>query len=350
MTIHVRPQEFAIAALTSEGLDIQAINDVTSSLRPMRIAVVNLMGDPEKALIDDLRAYGETGFSGSAQFDSFSPDSRLVEARNITQSAETDADRALEKFKRAEYRLNNHDGFSTLIENLAEYDGVILTGFPREEAELVQKSDASPNGVSFYSEFTDLLDALREQDVPTLATCWSAHVALKHFHGVERAYRDNKTTGVFPVNVHHGVSQITNGLDDTIGIPVSRFGASDQDAIDQNPALNTIAGGDRETIGSAIVTENNGAFIYMTGHLEYGADTLQREFNRDLRELGDAAPVPQFYDIENPERSWADSAKVFYGNILGVFKTRFDTRFDAANDSDYGHKKDDTGTQMAASL
>lgn len=347
MTIHVN---FAGAAdaLAGENINITTARPLG---RPLRIAHVNIMGDPANALIDDLRAFGGADFDGNVQFDSFSPDSRLAQAQVLLQAAkepETTPDgTALSgKFHRAHHRVNFHDGFSALIQSLDEYDGVILTGFPREEADLVQKSEAHPNGVEFYDEFTGLLDALRQNNVPTLATCWSAHVALKHLHGVDRPTPDmkNKITGIFPSEIRHGLSPLTDGLPAQIDIPVSRFGASDQTAIENHPELLTLAMGERSSVGSAIAAEKTGSFYFMTGHLEYGAQTLKREYLRDaaLAASGelDTAPVPANYNLENPQRTWAGAAKTFYGNVLQIFNDRYQMRFKPANDADWTAKID----------
>lgn len=330
MTIIVKDNHPSLATLRAEGLDISALSEVKNE-RPLRIAVVNIMGDPAAAEEDIERAFGESGYDGGIQFDAFSPDSRLEQARfKAGIGAPANNGNGLQaSWARAKHRADFHKSFSDLKETLSDYDGVILSGFPKEDKDLVQKSDANPNGVEFYDELIDLLDTVRDDGIATLATCWSAHVALKHFHDIERSEVNPNTpklTGVFTVKVNHDQSRITTGLDQTVDLPVSRFGASDEAAIQANPNLISLLQGDEDTVGAAVLKEANGNFFYMTGHLEYGAETLAAEYARDLNELGDAAYKPANYDHENPARTWESAAQIFYGNLITIFKERYDAR------------------------
>jgi homoserine O-succinyltransferase len=68
--------------------------------------------------------------------------------------------------------------------------------------------------------------------------------------------------------------------------------------------------------GAAIVAATDSPILFMTGHLEYLADTLSKEYERDVAKMGDAAPRPQNYDTENPHRTWEAANAMFYGNFV----------------------------------
>ena len=66
----------------------------------------------------------------------------------------------------------------------------------------------------------------------------------------------------------------------------------------------------------------DGSRVFITGHLEYAADTLDREYHRDLAK-NLPITMPENYYIDNdPNKgidfAWNDSARRFYGYWLGL--------------------------------
>jgi len=71
------------------------------------------------------------------------------------------------------------------------------------------------------------------------------------------------------------------------------------------------------------VSSANGKQIFITGHSEYDADTLHREYTRDIA-AGINPEIPQNYypgddPAQAPRVSWRSHAHLIYANWLNYF-------------------------------
>jgi homoserine O-succinyltransferase/O-acetyltransferase len=150
-------------------------------------------------------------------------------------------------------------------------DALIVTGTEPRAALL-------PNE-PYWSEFTRLVDWARSHTFASIWSCLAAHVAVQHLDGIARQRAATKFSGVYAFNTNGGDWPMC-GAGPQILVPHSRY--------------NGIACDDLERCGYAISawSETVGAdtfwrrepsyFLFLQGHPEYNADTLSREYRRDV--------------------------------------------------------------------
>ena len=71
------------------------------------------------------------------------------------------------------------------------------------------------------------------------------------------------------------------------------------------------------------MTTRNGRQIFITGHSEYDAHTLNREYRRDVK-AGKSIAIPKnYFPNDDPTRapivSWRSHANLLYSNWLNYF-------------------------------
>ena len=91
--------------------------------------------------------------------------------------------------------------------------------------------------------------------------------------------------------------------------------------IEKHPELKIIASSPEA--GVFICMTDRGKQVFVTGHSEYDADTLEREYLRD-KEAGLATAVPaNYYPQDDPSRPplvrWRSCANLLYSNWLNYF-------------------------------
>ena len=97
---------------------------------------------------------------------------------------------------------------------------------------------------------------------------------------------------------------------------VSEFTAFTQEHISKIEELSLAAVSD--VAGVHVVTNKDLSLVCVTGHPEYDADTLAKEYFRDV-EKGDEINCPANYFPDNnpvnpPVLSWREDGKTIYGN------------------------------------
>jgi homoserine O-succinyltransferase/O-acetyltransferase len=169
------------------------------------------------------------------------------------------------------------------------FDGLIVTGAePNADA-----LSAEP----FWKELTDVIDWAKTNTRSSIWSCLAAHAAVLHLDGIERHRLDAKCSGVYDC-IRAGEDSLTKGLKSAVKVPHSR--------------LNALRKGDLVARGYQILTESREAgvdifvkrfpsrFLFLQGHPEYEAPSLQREYLRDItrylsRQRDDFPAVPAGY-------------------------------------------------------
>jgi homoserine O-succinyltransferase/O-acetyltransferase len=138
------------------------------------------------------------------------------------------------------------------------------------------------------------------------------------FDGIERERLEHKCSGVFDNAVAHP-HPLVAGLGDRVLVPHSRLNDVPTAMLDAHGYTTLLQA--RDTSWTVAVKRRSRClFVLCQGHLEYGTDTLLREYRRDVRRfLGDeslAYPrVPVDYvDLESAEVLGAFRAGVFDGS------------------------------------
>jgi homoserine O-succinyltransferase len=111
------------------------------------------------------------------------------------------------------------------------------------------------------------------------------------------------------------------GADDVFMVPHSRHTTVAREDIEKIPQLKILASS--KDAGVYAVATTLGKQIFITGHPEYDALTLNSEYVRDVN-LGRPIHVPEnYFPDDNPENppllSWRAHANLLYSNWLNYF-------------------------------
>jgi homoserine O-succinyltransferase len=152
-----------------------------------------------------------------------------------------------------------------------DLDGLIITGAQPHAHRL--------NEEPYWEELTELIDWAKLHTTSTILSCLAAHAGVLHLDGVERRPLPEKCAGVFT-----SVAETTHPLVGKQGgvrlVPHSRY--------------NGLSRSELEQAGYAILTSSQGCgvdsfvksfgsqFVFLQGHPEYDANSLAREYRRDM--------------------------------------------------------------------
>jgi len=281
----------AYNALTEERVFVMTDDRAEhQDIRPLKIAIVNLMPTTVDTEIQLLRLLGNTPLQVDISF-----------LRMGTHESRNAPPGHLDKFYTNAVDIMKQDFY---------YDGFIITGAPVETLPFEE--------VDYWNELVSVIDYTNTNVWSTLHICWGAQAGLYRRYGIPKEPLDQKLFGIFPHGVNERFSPLFRGFDDEFLAPQSRHTASDRNAIAAEKAL-TIQSETSET-GVFIATAREGREIYVTGHLEYDPLTLDKEYRRDLgRGLPIAVPK-NYYPGDDPSRlpvvRWRAHAHLFFSNWL----------------------------------
>ena len=260
----------------------------SQQIRPLQLVILNLMPTKIETETQILRLISKSPLQVSCDFMRVSSH----EAKN------TSADHLVKFYDTFEsYRYRN-------------YDAMIITGAPVEHLPFEQ--------VDYWDELCQIMDWAREHVFSTMYLCWGALAALYHYYGIPKKMLGAKLFGVFPQRLCDEYSFLTNGFDEIHNMPHSRHAAIDTGELMLHPELITLSEGFNS--GPALVATEDFHEIYVTGHFEYGRDTLADEYWRDFHK-GLPIRLPENYfpddDPENqPIFTWRAHANLLYRNWL----------------------------------
>ncbi|MBQ6809894.1 MAG: homoserine O-succinyltransferase, partial [Firmicutes bacterium] len=148
-----------------------------------------------------------------------------------------------------------------------------------------------------------------------------AQAGLYHHYGIKKYPLEKKLFGVFPHKVEYKRSILFRGFDDTFMVPHSRHTTIKREDIEAVPELNILSSSDEA--GVFVVTVKEGRQVFVTGHTEYDADTLKKEYLRD-KDAGLPIEIPKNYfpdddDTKEPLVTWRSAANLLYCNWLNYF-------------------------------
>ena len=127
--------------------------------------------------------------------------------------------------------------------------------------------------------------------------------------------------GIFPHKVDYKGSILFRGFDDNFLVPHSRHTTISREDLEKIPELKILSTSDEA--GVYAVATDEGKQIFITGHSEYDADTLKKEYFRD-KNAGLPIEVPKNYfpnddDTLPPLVTWRAHANLLYSNWLNYF-------------------------------
>jgi homoserine O-succinyltransferase len=259
-------------------------------IRPLKVAIVNLMPTTVDTEIQLLRLLGNTPL----QVDITLLHMGSHESKNAPPGH-------LEKFYVSSKKVLHQS-----------FDAMIITGAPVETLDFEE--------VDYWDELARVIDYSAAHVFSTLHICWGAQAGLYRRYGIPKIALPKKLFGVFPHRIlevdRH--SPLFRGFDDEFLAPQSRHTESNLQAAKACPAL-TIESETEET-GLFIATARDCREIYVTGHLEYDPLTLDREYRRDISRGLPIAVPGNYYPGDDPARPplvrWRAHAHIFFSNWL----------------------------------
>ncbi len=282
----------AIELLKQENIFVMDTSRAsTQDIRPLRIAILNLMPIKITTETDLIRLLSNTPLQVEVDF----------------------------------MKIKSHTSKNTPIEHMQafyhdfdemkklKYDGLIVTGAPLEQMEY--------NEVKYWDELTEVFNWAHRNVTSTMFICWAAQAGLYHFYGVPKHATDKKVFGVFEHHVLEPMLPIFRGFDDTFYVPHSRHSEVRREDIEKVEGLNIVS--ESEDAGVHMVIARGGREIFITGHSEYSPYTLDQEYKRDL---GKGLPIDMpknYYRDDDPEKGplvrWRAHANLLFSNWLNYY-------------------------------
>ena len=194
------------------------------------------------------------------------------------------------------------------------FDGMIITGAPVEQMEY--------EDVSYWDEISKIFTWAKTHVTSTLYICWAAQAGLYHHYGVPKHNLDRKMFGIFK---HHITTEtflpIFRGFDDMFRMPHSRHTEVRREDIVKHKELSIIAESYESGIG--IVMAREGREFFITGHMEYNPDTLDKEYKRDMGKRDDVDMPQNYYRNDNPDDGpqvrWRAHANLLFQNWINYY-------------------------------
>jgi homoserine O-succinyltransferase/O-acetyltransferase len=150
-------------------------------------------------------------------------------------------------------------------------DGLIVTGTEPRTADLA----AEP----YWTCLSKLVEWAEENTIATVWSCLAAHAAVLHLDAIKRSPLHEKCFGLFK-HVAASDHRLLQGLFSPILSPHSRWNEVPEGALVSSGyhvlSKSSAAGVDM------FVKERRSLFLFFQGHPEYDADTLSREYRRDV--------------------------------------------------------------------
>ena len=292
MPIKIPNELPAYKTLTDENIFIMDENRaISQDIRPLKIAIVNLMPTKIDTETQLMRLLSNTALQVEVT---------LLHTK--THLSKNTSGEHLSAFYKTFYDVKEEN-----------FDGMIITGAPVEQMPF--------ENVSYWDELCEIMEWSKTHVHSTFHICCGAQAGLYYHYGIEKQPLDKKLFGVFPHKVVRKSSILFRGFDDEFMVPHSRHTTINKSDILACSKLKILA--ESEEAGVYAVSIKDGKQIFITGHSEYDAGTLNKEYVRD-KNAGLPIEVPKNYfpgddDTKPPKVTWRSHANLLFSNWLNYF-------------------------------
>lgn len=282
----------ATGILQNENIFVMPENRATTQdIRPLEIVLLNLM--PTKIVTETQlsRLLGNTPLQVHLEL----MHTTSHRSKNVSQ----------------EHLLTFYKSFDELKDR--KFDGMVITGAPVENMAF--------EDVDYWDELCQIMEWSKTNVHSTFHICWGAQAGLYYHYGIQKRPLPEKMFGVFKHKADYKRSILLRGFDDEFWVPHSRHTTVLREDIEKVPGLRVVASS--EDAGVYAIMNKAGRQIFITGHSEYDADTLNKEYVRD-KNLGLPIQVPVNYfpnddDTQEPMVRWRSHANLLFSNWLNYF-------------------------------
>lgn len=282
----------AAGTLQQENIFVMPANRaMRQDIRPLEIVVLNLM--PTKIVTETqlTRLLGNTPLQVN------------LELMHTTSH--------ISKNVAPEHLLTFYKSFDELKHR--KFDGMVITGAPVELMDFEE--------VDYWPELCRIMEWSKTNVHSTFHICWGAQAGLYYHYGIPKYELPEKLFGVFRHKADYKRAILLRGFDDVFWAPHSRHTTICREDVEKVPELKLLASS--EEAGVYALMSAQGRQIFVTGHSEYDADTLQKEYLRDKNQ-GLPIHVPENYfpnddDTQDPIVRWRGHANLLFSNWLNYF-------------------------------
>ncbi len=264
---------------------------VAQDIRPLKILIVNLMPTKIETETQLLRLLGNSPLQVEIE---------LLQTATHT-SKNTSAEHILKFYK-----------FFDEVKHL-KFDGMIVTGAPVEHLEF--------EDVDYWQELCSIYDWAKTNVYSTFNICWAAQASLYYHYGIRKYNLQKKMFGVFPHRPLDPYHPLMRNFDEVFYIPHSRHTEIRREDIAFVKDLQIL--GYSDVAGVYLVSDMECRNFFATGHAEYDADTLAKEYFRD-KNKGLEIDIPYNYFPNDDERlkpqiTWRAAGGLLFLNWLNYF-------------------------------
>lgn len=264
---------------------------LSQDIRPLKIAILNLMPLKEDTEVQLLRSLSNTPLQLDITF--------LTTSSYVGKNTAT----------------SHLDTFYLSYEDVKEkkFDGLIITGAPVETMEFEE--------VAYWEELTQIMAWSKTNVTSTLHICWGAQAGLYYHYDIRKVNLSEKLSGVYLHQVRNRREPLVRGFDDWFYAPHSRYTEMSREDIEVSGKFKILA--ESEQAGLFLLMAEEGKNIFVLGHPEYDRVTLDKEYKRDLNK-GIHPELPVNYYPENdseqrPSLMWRAHANTLYTNWVNYY-------------------------------
>lgn len=266
-------------------------NAIHQDIRPLKIAIVNLMPTKIETETQLLRLLGNTPLQLEIEL----INTKSHKAKNVSE----------------EHLIKFYKSFDEIKEH--KFDGMIITGAPVETLKFEE--------VDYWNELVEIMEYSKTNVTSTLHICWAAQAALYYHYDISKFLLKEKLFGVFSHNLLKRKSPLLRGFDDEFYAPHSRYTEVRKEDIEKHEELEIL--GISPDAGVYLVGSKDEKQIFVTGHSEYDDLTLKKEYDRDINK-GMKIKIPQNYFQDNdsskpPKVRWKSHANLLFMNWLNYY-------------------------------
>ena len=261
----------------------------SQDIRPLKIAIVNLMPLKQVTEVQLLRLLGNTPLQLDITF--LHMESHV--SKNTSQT----------------HLADFYQVFSDVCDQ--RFDGMIITGAPIEKLPFEE--------VIYWKELTQIMEWSLSHVTSVLHICWGAQAGLYYHYGVPKHPLPEKMFGVFTHTKERCDLEILRGFDDIFYVPHSRHTDVRRADIEAVPELTLLSCSQEAGVYMAASADGR-RHLFITGHSEYDPLTLKEEYERDLAR-GDSIRLPDNYFPNNdpmrpPIVNWRSHSNLLFSNWL----------------------------------
>lgn len=282
----------AADTLKNENIFVMPENRaITQDIRPLEIVLLNLMPTKIATETQFARLLGNTPLQVRLEL--------MHTSTHVSKNVSH------------EHLLNFYKTFDEIKDR--KFDGMIITGAPVEHMGFEE--------VDYWPELCEIMEWSKTNVHSTFHICWGAQAGLYYHYGVPKYPLKEKLFGVYPHKADYKRSILLRGFDDQFWVPHSRHTTVKREDLEAIPELKIVASS--EKAGIYAVMSKHGRQIFVTGHSEYDAETLENEYLRDKNQ-GLPISVPENYypdddDTKEPLVTWRGHANLLFSNWLNYF-------------------------------